>query len=360
VPTEITVVIPTFNERENVSPIIEAIERSLGSISWEIIFVDDDSPDGTADHVQSIARNDPRIRCIKRVGRRGLSSACIEGILASSSPHVAVTDADMQHDEGILPDMLNALINENNDLVVGTRYLQGGSMGTLASDRVKISRLATWLGRLFLKTEISDPMSGFFIVRKEYFNKICNKLSVKGYKILLDILISSGKEIRVKEIPYVMRSRLRGESKLDTLVVWEYFMLIADKFFGRVIPPRFALFIMVGAVGVGVHLSALYVLHKIFLIDFMFSQATSTIIAMTGNFILNNIFTYRDIRLHGFKFFRGLLSFYIACSIGALLNVLFAEFLFNQAVPWLLAGFLGAVIGSVWNYAINSTITWKE
>ena len=203
-PTEITVVIPTFNERENVSPIIEAIERALGSISWEIIFVDDDSPDGTADHVQSIARNDPRIRCIKRVGRRGLSSACIEGILASSSPHVAVTDADMQHDEGILPDMLNALINENNDLVVGTRYLEGGSMGTLASDRVKISRIATWLGRLFLKTEISDPMSGFFIVRKEYFNKICNKLSVKGYKILLDILISSGKEIRVKEIPYVM------------------------------------------------------------------------------------------------------------------------------------------------------------
>jgi len=358
-PTEITVVIPTFNERDNVSPIIDAIERSLRSISWDVIFVDENSPDGTADHVQSIARNNPRIRCIRRVGRRGLSSACIEGILASSSPYVAVMDADMQHDEGILLDMLNALTQENNNLVIGTRYLEGGSMGTLASGRVIISRFATRLGRLFLKADISDPMSGFFMIQKDYFNKICEKLSGKGFKILLDVLISSDTEIRIKEIPYEMRSRIRGESKLDTLVVWEYFMLIADKLFGRVIPPRFALFVMVGATGVGVHLSALFVLHKMLLMDFILSQAISTIIAMTSNFVLNNIFTYWDLRLRGFQFIRGLMSFYIACSIGALLNVLSADFLFSQAVPWLVSGFIGAVIGSIWNYAITSVITWK-
>ena len=359
-PTDITIVIPTFNERENIDPIINAIEYSLKSISWEAIFVDDNSPDGTADHIQNIARTNPRIRCIRRVGRRGLSSACIEGILASSSPYVAVMDADMQHDEAILPDMLNALSQEKNHIVVGTRYLKGGSTGTLASDRIIISKLATRLGRLFLKVDISDPMSGFFMIQKEYFNKIYNKLSAKGYKILLDILISSKTEIKIKEIPYVMRSRHRGESKLDTLVVWEYLMLIADKYFGRIFPPRFILFIMVGAIGVVVHLSALYILHKTLLMDFILSQTLSTMIAMTNNFILNNIFTYRDMRLRGFQFIRGLVSFYISCSIGALLNILCAEYLFNLAIPWIISGFIGAVIGSIWNYAINSTITWKQ
>ncbi|GJM17709.1 MAG: dolichol monophosphate mannose synthase [Thermodesulfobacteriota bacterium] len=358
--TEVTIVIPTFNERENVSPIINALERSLGSISWEAIFVDDNSPDGTAEHVQNIAKNNPRISCIKRLGRRGLSSACLEGILASSSPYVAVMDADLQHDEVILPDMLNALTQENYTLVVGSRYLEGGGMGSLVPGRITISRFATWLGRLFLKTEISDPMSGFFMIQKEYFNKICEKLSVKGFKILLDILISSDTEIRIKEIPYVMRSRLWGDSKLDTPVIWEYCMLIADKFFGRIIPPRFALFVTVGTIGVGVHLSTLFFLYKILLIDFISAQALSTIIAMTNNFILNNIFTYRDMRLRRFQFIRGLMSFYISCSIGALINTLFANYLFNLNVPWIISGFIGAVIGSIWNYAINSTITWKE
>lgn len=355
---ELSIVVPTYNERQNVEPLIDAVANALQGIEWEVIFVDDDSPDGTADWVRTISHDNERVRCIQRIDRRGLSSACIEGMLSSSAPYVAVMDADLQHDESILPKMLEVLKSEGLDLVVGTRYKKGGSTGELASNRVFLSKLATQVSRLILKTPLSDPMSGFFMLDREYLEKIVHRLSGKGFKILLDIFASSEGETRFSEVPYKMRSRALGDSKLDAMVLWEYALLLIEKTVGRIIPFRFIMFVGVGLTGLVFHLLILGVLFNYLGVSFYVSQAVATVVAMTNNFVINNLFTYRDQRLHGWRFLTGLLSFYAACSIGAVINIQLAEFVFEHGVPWWISGAIGALAGSVWNYAITSTFTW--
>lgn len=358
--TELTIVIPIFNERDNIEPLIEVLHKALANIEWEIIFVDDDSPDGSASLVRDKALADRRIRCIQRIGRRGLSSACIEGILASSSDYVAVMDADMQHDENLLPKMLKLLQTEDYDIVVGSRYVEGGSMGELQESRVFISRMASKASRSILKSPLTDPMSGFFMLRRSFFAKAVYDLSGKGFKFLLDLFVSSKKSVKFFELPYDMRARQHGESKLGVLVIWEYLFLLADKLIGKYIPVRFVLFVGVGSTGLVIHLIILGVCLNVVGFSFMFSQTIATIIAMTNNFLLNNWFTYHDKRLEGKAFYKGILSFYLACSIGAFVNIQVANFIFGLSAPWWIAGIIGGFIGSVWNYAITATFTWKK
>jgi dolichol-phosphate mannosyltransferase len=289
--SELTIVVPTFNERDNISPLLELIGVALAEVQWEIIFVDDDSPDGTASTVREIARRDPRVRCIQRIGRRGLSTACIEGILATSSPFVAVMDADLQHDERLLPVMLEVLRGGACDLVVGSRYVAGGGLGDWDGRRADISGLATRLSRVVCKAEIADPMSGFFMLRREVFEGSVRRLSGQGFKILLDLLASSPGQIRLKELPYQFRRRRHGTSKLDTLVAWEFGMLLADKLVGHLVPVRFALFAFIGIIGLGVHLSVLWATNRALGTDFTVAQSLATIVAMTSNIFLNNVFT---------------------------------------------------------------------
>ncbi len=357
---ELSIIIPTFNERENVSVLLERIEDVLRDIKWEVIFVDDDSPDKTAEHVRSIGKKDPRIRCVQRIGRRGLSSACIEGMLASNAQYLAVMDADLQHDESLLPEMYNTLKMENLDIVVGSRYVEGGGTGEWSTIRKLISRMATWMGVFITKTELKDSMSGFFMLNRTFFEKTVHHLTGQGFKILLDLFASSPEKVRFKELPFIFKKRHAGESKLDTLVVWEYLLLLADKFIGRFIPVRFVLFVIVGFLGAFVHIAVLWVSMNFLHLEFLTSQVYATVIAMTMNFILDNFFTYHDRQLKGWTFVKGLLSFYIACSIGAVANIQVAIFLFNQGVYWWLAGLLGAIIGAVWNYTITATFTWSD
>jgi len=359
VPIDLTVVVPTYNERENVAPLVGLLDKALEGVAWEVLFVDDDSPDGTADAVREFASRDARVRCLQRIGRRGLSSACIEGIMASAAPYVAVMDADLQHDESVLPGMLEKLRTDAADVVVGSRYMGGGSTGELASGRVWISRVASALGQLVLKARVSDPMSGFFMLQRVYFDRVAHDLSGKGFKILLDLLASGRHDVRVAELPYRMRARQHGDSKLDTMVVWEYLVLIADKLFGRYVPVRFVLFVGVGMTGVAVHLLILGLLHRLLAVDFLVAQASATLLAMTSNYFLNNVFTYHDQRLYGVALVRGLVTFYLACSIGAVISVEFATFLFERSFPWFMAGFFGAIAGAVWNYAVTATFTWR-
>src|SRR6266851_7613298 len=244
---ELTIVVPTLNERENIMPLLEKIEAALPGVAWEVIFVDDDSTDGTADAVRSIARRDPRVRCLQRIGRRGLSTACIEGVLASSSFYIAVMDADLQHDEQLLPQMLKALKNRACDLAVGSRYVPGGGVGEWDSSRANISGFATRLSRVICRVSIADPMSGFFMARRDVFEGAMRRLSGQGFKILLDLIASSPQPLRIKELPFQFRQREHGVSKLDTLVAWEFGMLLADKLIGNVMPVSFAIFAFITA-----------------------------------------------------------------------------------------------------------------
>jgi len=358
-PPDLSIVVPTFTEAENVTEVVRRVSLALEGIRWEVIFVDDDSPDGTSNRVREIARQDPRVRCVQRIGRRGLSSACLEGMLASSAPFVAVMDADLQHDERLLRLMFETMKNEDLDIVVGSRYIEGGSIGDWDDSRAFVSRFATKLSRLVLKANLQDPMSGFFMItHSAMLECVKNGVSGIGFKILLDLFASAPKALRYKELPYEFRPRFAGASKLDATVAWEFFMMLLDKILGRVVPVRFIAFSLVGGFGIFVHLAVLTILFRGYVITFVVAQAVAALVAMTSNFALNNLLTYRDRRLRGWKVLRGWLSFAAASSVGALANVGIANYLFEREQFWLVSAIAGILVGAVWNYAVTAMYTW--
>ncbi len=358
--TELSVIVPTFNERDNVSELVRRLEVCLDGIDWEVIFVDDDSGDGTAASVREMAQQNQRVRCIQRIGRRGLSSACVEGMLASSAPYLAVMDGDCQHDETILPRMLDILRVGEADIVVGSRYMDGGGIGAWNTSRARLSRVATSLSRAAIKQKLSDPMSGFFALRRETLELAVRSLSNLGFKILVDVIASSPRPPRLKEIPYEFRDRRAGESKLDSHAIWDYVMLLTDKLVGHLVPVRFVAFMAVGALGVVVHFAVLTVVFRMMAVSFPYSQAIAAIVAMTSNFALNNALTYRDMRLTGWRWVKGWASFILACSVGGLANVGIASYLFTHRTLWVLAALAGIVVGAVWNYAMTARYTWTS
>ena len=358
---QLSIVVPTYNEAGNVVELRDRVAAALPGLDWEMIYVDDDSPDGTSAAVRELAQRDSRVRCIQRIGRRGLSSACIEGMLASSAPIVAVIDADLQHDERLLPAMFDVLRGDDIDVVVGSRYTEGGSMEGWDRSRAATSRFATRLSRLVLKADLQDTMSGFFMIRREVVER-CAKagMSGVGFKILLDLFATSPTPLRCRELPYQFRNRFSGESKLDTMVAWEYFIMLLDHYLGRVVPIRFIAFSLVGLLGLVVHLLVLSMLFRGAGMSFLAAQASATMIAMTFNFVINNVLTYRDMQLRGWKLLRGWLSFTLACSVGALANVGIATYLFDQRAYWVLSAVAGVLVGAVWNYAVTAVYTWKK
>ena len=357
---ELSVIVPTFNERDNVAELVRRLRCCLAAVHWEVIFVDDSSPDGTAKLVRDIGRRDGRVRCIQRIARRGLSSATIEGMLASSAPYIAVMDGDLQHDESLLPLMLTTLETEQTDVVIGTRYAIGGGVSAWDQTRVVISQLATLLSRTVLKADISDPMSGFFLIRREAIEASVPNLSGIGFKILVDLFASSPRPLKFSEVPYEFRTRVAGESKLDSQVAWNYLMLLLDKRFGHIVPARLAAFCLVGGIGVVIHFAVLAVLLKQLGQSFIFSQSIATLTAMTSNFVFNNIFTYRDMRLKAWQWISGWGSFTLVCGVGALANVGMASYLNDSATNWGLAAFAGILVGSVWNFTVTKNYTWKS
>jgi dolichol-phosphate mannosyltransferase len=357
---QLSVVIPTFNERDNVVTLFRRLEKTLAGIPFEAVFVDDNSPDGTWEILRTLSREDGRVRCIRRIGRRGLSGACIEGILASSAPCAAVIDADLQHDETQLPKMLALLQGGEFDLVVGSRYIDGGSAESFNRQRAGASALATKVAKRALRVEIADPMSGFFMIRRDRFEALAPQLSTQGFKILLDVVATAHGALRIKEIPYTFGSRLHGESKLDSMVALDFLGLVLAKLTRDVVSLRFLLFAMVGSLGLVVHFVVLYAALKIFRLPFAEAQAFGAICAMTSNFILNNFLTYRDQRLKGFAILRGLLLFYLVCSVGLFANVGVAFSVYDQQPIWWLAGAAGALMGVVWNYAMSGLFVWRK
>jgi dolichol-phosphate mannosyltransferase len=358
---ELAVVIPTFNERANVPVLIARLDQALQGRNWEAIFVDDDSPDGTAQAARELARLDKRVRVIQRIGRRGLSSACIEGMCATAAPFVAVIDGDLQHDETILPKMLDAIEGDSAlEVVVGSRFVEGGGTGEWDRDRVAKSAFATRLSRQVLKADLSDPMSGFFMIRTEIVRALVPTLSGIGFKILLDILTAAPRPLRFIELPYVFRTRTEGESKLDHVVAMEYLIALYDRMFGKVVPVRFAMFSAIGALGAAVHFLVLGLLFRGLDWPFVTGTIIATFVAMTFNFFLNNALTYREQRLKGAReLIGGWVSFCLVCAVGAVANVGVSAFLHNvQHGDWRLSALAGIAVAAVWNFALSSRFTW--
>jgi len=357
---EITVILPTFNERDNLPVIVERIGRAFEGVDWEILVVDDNSPDGTSAVARMLGGNDRRIRCIRRVGRRGLAGACIEGMLASQAAYVAVMDADLQHDETLLTAMLKKLREGATDLVVASRYIEGKTGTGFSAGRARASHWSTALARRLLKVELTDPMSGFFMIRRELVDAMAPRLSTQGFKILLDIAATGQGQLRIAELPFTFGARLHGESKLDARVALDFGQLLLAKFSNDAISFRFVLFCLVGLTGVGVHMAALAAQHALALNNFSTQQAIATAIAIAWNYVFNNAFTYRDQRLTGWAFAKGLVEFEAICAVGAISNVGIANLLYSQDSIWWIAGLGGAVMGAVWNYAVSAAFVWRS
>ena len=357
---ELAIVIPTFNEAANVPVLVAKLDQALEGRRWEAIFVDDDSSDGTADAARAIGRLDGRVRVIQRIGRRGLSSACVEGMCATAAPIVAVIDGDLQHDETLLPAMLDRLLADDAlQVVVGSRFVAGGCTGEWDRDRVAKSAFATRLSRRVLKADLTDPMSGFFMIRTDVVRALAPKIAAIGFKILLDIMTAAPQPLAFAELPYTFRIRTEGESKLDHVVAMEYLIALYDRKFGRFVPVRFAMFSAIGVMGVGVHM-AIWGVAMFAGMVFLSAQILGAVAAMTFNFFLNNALTYRDRRLRGARaLFDGWVSFCAVCAVGVVANVGIAAFLYDArdgtAATAALAGIL---IGAVWNYVLSSKFTW--
>jgi len=357
---DLAVIVPTLNEEANVQPLIAMLERALVTIRWEVIFVDDDSSDGTADTVWSEAAARPNVRCLRRVGRRGLAGACIEGMLASGAPFLAVMDGDLQHDETLLPRMLELLQTDDLDIVIASRFASGSRMVDFSSRRERMSRAGNWISRQVCRTALSDPLSGFFMLRRRVFNEVVYSLSGLGFKILVDIFASARRPLRFAEVLLVFRVRQHGDSKLDSGVIAEFGLLLCDKTLGRWVPTRFLAFLLVGVVGIFIHMAVLGVGSWAARLPFLTSQILATVAAIFGNYCLNNVFTYRDRRRKGTAFWLGLVAFYAACAFGALINYQLAKVLFGTGIPWPLAGAAGAFVGGIWNYNMTSFFIWAS
>jgi dolichol-phosphate mannosyltransferase len=359
VPLDLAVILPTYNERENIPLVIARLKQALRGLAWEAIFVDDDSPDGTAEAVLAFARHDCRIRLIHRIARRGLGSACIEGMLATPAAVIAVMDADLQHDETILPAMLGRLRAESLDVVVGTRNADGGSMGEFNLRRVVLSRVGQKISNAVCRCELTDPMSGFFMLRRDFLLDTVRDLQGGGFKILVDLLASRSRPVRLGEVGYTFGVRSRGESKLDVVVCIEYLLLIVNSLLGGIMPLRLALYALVGGLGLITHLAMLLALRHLWHVPFVAAQTTATFTAMTENFFLNNLITFRDRPLRGTQMLLGGARFVAVCGFGAWANVVFARALYQSGAEWYLAGLAGIVLGSVWNLSISSLFTWR-
>ena len=358
---DLTVVVPTYNERANVRPLVGLLEKALQGLNWEVVFVDDDSPDGTAKEVRAVGREKANVRVVHRIGRRGLAGACIEGILSSVAPIAAVMDADLQHDETRLAEMFAILKAEpETDIVIGSRNVEDGSSGSgLSAVRKWGSDLATAMARRLLRITATDPMSGFFMVRRESFNAVVLGLQQQGFKILADMLSASKGAWKVREVGYTFRERQHGDSKMDSAVTLEFLSLLLVRLTGGMVSIRFIMFMMVGLSGVAVDILVLKSVMASTGAEFWLAKTIAVVAAMTSNFTLNNMLTYKDRALNGGAFLRGLLSFYGVCSVGAVANIGVATAIF-AVLPFAgFASFCGAVVGALWNFVSSALVTWK-
>lgn len=357
---DLAIILPTYNERDNIVRVIERVTSVACGMSWELIVVDDDSPDGTAALIEEVMGRIPHIRLITRINRRGLSSACIEGMLSTTADILVVLDADLQHDEALLPLMYSEMNQRDLDIVIATRRAGGGSMGQLNANRMSLSSCGAVLSRLACNYDLSDPMSGFFMVKRSFFLTCVREMQGGGFKVLLDLMVASPRRPRVYEVPYTFRTRMHGKSKLDTRALLEFVAFILSRCTKGTISSRFILFSIVGSAGVAAHLLVLAFIRSSSHISFQWAQAIATFVALNENYLLNNVCTFRDRRLRGKQFLYGLLLFWLTCSFGAYVNILFARALNQAGLHWWIAGIAGITVSTVWNYAMSTLFTWRN
>jgi len=370
---KISVVSPTYNEAPNITRFISEVAAALEGFEYEIVVADDNSPDGTCEKAEKIAQINPRVRVIRRLKNPGLSPAVIEGFLAAKGDYVACIDADCQHDPRILPRMVDALAS-GAELAVGSRYVSGGGTGEWNLFRRFESWVATKLAQLFLGVALRDPMSGYFILRREDFGKVCTQLDARGFKILLEI-VSRLAPSRLEEIPYTFRARVAGQSKLSSIVILQYLsQLWRLSSVSRYTSVRFIKFAMVGTSGVFINLCIFMALSRIVGIQDWRISAAASLVSNLSNYVANNAWTFLDRGHRGKAMVRGYVS-YLFMSVAGLLasTLMFAALshgFYRQFSTHLIGNYSGPItlgfqltsilIGTLFNYELNRRVTWGD
>jgi len=351
-----SLVIPTFNEAENIRILISRLQQVLQKYEYEIIIVDDDSPDQTWKIVQDYGKHDNRIKCLRRFNKKGLSRAVIDGFGMSTGEFLGVMDADLQHDEKLLPKMLELL--EKNTIVIGSRKVYEGGSDNWNYFRRFISWGAILLSRLVVSNKVKDIMSGYFVLRREVFKKVEDQLTGRGFKILLEILTLT-EENKIREVGYVIKSRRFGESKLSGKIVLEFLVSLAQ-FKWRNLDSRMVKFFIVGASGIIVNLGFLAIFKEYLSLSINLSILLAIEVSIISNFILNNFWTFQDCSFFNLKEnLKGFPKFQLFCFLGMIINFLVTKFLSFSGLNLYLSQFIGIVVASFINYKLNYKWTWK-
>ena len=352
---KLSLVVCTLNEVEAIAGLIREVSVALSPLDYELIVVDDGSTDGTAVAVRECS--DPRVQLIERQGVRGLASAAVAGWDAARGELLALMDGDGQHDPRLLPELVAALQAESTDIAIGVRDLSADQ--ALSRRRVWLSRAGVRLAGAALGASLTDPLSGYFVMRRAFYQRVQPHLSGVGFKILVDLIASARPRPVIVERTTALRPRLGGKSKLDLRVVADLIALLIEKRLGGWLPARFILFTGVGLSGVVVNVAALILLHSLGGASPAPSILSAIFLAMCWNFWLNNLLTFRDQRLRGAYLIRGFLAFVASCAIGALANFLLAEALRRLGWPLALAGGVGALTAGVFNFWAVRRVTWR-
>ena len=358
----LSVVLPTFNERDNVAPIVAELLPLGERYDLEILFVDDDSADGTAEVVRDLAHRHDAIRLIRRVGRAGLSSAIKEGILDATGDLVVVMDCDGQHEPATVARAVEHLLATGFDLVIGSRFHVEAEILGLSDRRERNSTWANAVACFSLPRyrALTDFMSGFFVLRPEAALPFVRRVDVNGFKFLYELLALSGGRLRVSEVPLSFQPRIAGDSKLDLAIVWDLGVSILHTLLLRSVPRRAISFALVGASGVVVQL---LVNRLLMAVGWSFEQALppAVVTAATSNYLINNALTFRFQRQKGLALLRGLCKFLVVASLPVLANVGVASAFYNLvSADTFWAQLAGIVVVFVWNYAASSKFVWNS
>ena len=359
----VSIILPTYNEFENIRPLIKRLLQIEEKYELELLIIDDDSTDGTTDLVKKLAQEESRIRIIHRVGRSGLASAIKEGLLDATGDIAVVMDSDGQHDPLAISQAISLLKSNKLDIVAGSRFLRDSEILGLSQRRTGGSSLANKLARFSLSKQyqhLTDYMSGFMVFKMHRCMPSIYKVDVNGFKFFYELLSISRGRFNIEEIPLNFLPRNYGSSKLDLSILWDFVISLVHTFSFRVIPRRAISFGLVGATGMVVQLTVTKILMGLLLLEFQTALPVGVVAAATSNYLINNALTFRSQRLNGRLLIKGLLKFLLVASLPVLANVgLATSFYRLVASDPFLAQLAGIIVVFVWNYAASSRFVWN-
>jgi len=370
----LTVIVPTYNEAENIPILIKLLQDRLADFDYEVVIVDDDSPDQTWRVALDAVTDDHRFSVIRRTSDRGLSAAVLTGMSMASGSVMVVMDGDLQHDPAAIPALVSKIIDDGAEVCVASRAVEGGSYGEFSSRRRFVSWVGAQMAHLFLQASVTDPMSGFFAISRQRYDAVVNLVNPRGFKILLEFLARGPRPV-VAEVGYRFGNRIHGTTKLTGSVVVAYLIALIELSVGRFISATFTAYCLVGLVGLTVRSGVQWLLSVGLLgaaVHPRWAVVLAVQLSIISNYALNNAFTFTSRRHRGWSRVGGLIRFQIVSIYGLFVHAGAMALLVDHSRDegaWGVAELwsihrswpfiIGLGMAMIGNYYLNTTVTWR-